>query len=446
MYRRVALGLAGAGAAAGAFIAAQPSHEPELGKACFDRHCVAAGRMLVNKNEASFKRIERVKDRIAEVEPKLKDTFHFCIVQSESSAVRSFPGGFAIINTGAFDALDQPALDALIAREMALSDTSRGVVTRVLALAHSLAPGAEVVLDVAEGLLPSDSSLLAAERRALSLLARCCYDPTEVPSRIPSLSRVCAGDPADAARRAELLAADVPAALEEAAAALFALADAAARSDEGRRALYRAMRDARAGGLLLSLVDRGEQDSDSPGLRGASLMDTAARVFERLAADKSYHPFLTQTQAMTSLLSAACAPTGSTAAAACRALRDLAAEESNDRAFMDAEVAILSDLATTAACEQAAAAAQEAAAALRARRAQRAESQARRSAQVKQARAQIEQQLETRRQKEGKAQEAQDRRRRVSEWLGPVTRKRRAMVGAAAVAPRGEPDAPQASD
>lgn len=429
MYRRAlgALGAAGAGAAA--WVAAQPSKEPALGKACFDRHVAAADRMLVNVGEQSHKRIARVQERIAEVEPALADKWHFCVVQSESSNVLSLPGGYTIINSGVFDALDQSALDLLVAREMALSERSRGIPARLIALAHAIAPSAEVILDVTEGLLPSNLSLLAAERRALSLLAKACFDPTEVAPRIPALVRVAGGDPADAVHRAELVAADVPAALEEAGGALLALADGA-DSDGGKRALLRAMRDARASMLLLSLVDYADKGQSTAS--ETRLLDTAARVFERLAADKAYHSFLTQTQSMTSLLSAACAPTGSTATAACQALRMLAAEESNDRAFKDAEVSILTDLAATASSEQAAAAAQEAAAMLLTRRAQRLESRAQRTAQVRQARAKIEQQLAARRQKESKTQEAQDRRKRISEWFGPLTRKKRAMAGAAA--------------
>ena len=207
MLRRAGVALGTVGAAAAAWVAAQPSREPELGKACFDRHVAAAGRMVVNGNEEAHKRVARTRDLIVAVEPSLA-RWTFAVVQSESSQVVSLPGGHAIINSGAFDLLDAPGLDLLVAREMALAEGSRGLAARALALAHALAPGSEVVLDVAAGLAPSSSQLLTAERRALSLMARSCFDPTEVTPRVGTLTRVCGGDPADAAQRAEQLGAD----------------------------------------------------------------------------------------------------------------------------------------------------------------------------------------------------------------------------------------------
>ncbi|KAJ1640196.1 hypothetical protein T492DRAFT_7794 [Pavlovales sp. CCMP2436] len=285
------LGIAGA-AGTVALFAAGPGYEKQLGKACFERQVEAAGRMAINGNEESHKRIARVQERLVAVEPKL-GAWTFAMVQSEQRTLLSLPGGFAIFHSGLQEELDDPALDLLIAREMALSQSSRGILALALALAHAALPSAEWLLEAATTQLHTSSATwLAAEGTALSLLARGCFDPTEAPARLQQISRACGSDADDALRRAGLLAALVPAALDEAGAALSALA-AAPAGPEGSAAMLLALRDARATVTLLSMVDAGEA-SDSP--RAARLLEQAALIFEKLASEKMYHPLLTHAQ------------------------------------------------------------------------------------------------------------------------------------------------------
>jgi hypothetical protein len=421
--RAVAALSVGAGGAVAALVTVLPSYEKELGKACYDRHVAAAERMLINGNEAAHKRAARVQDRLVALEPRLA-AFQFCLVQSESSRMHSLPGGYAIVHSGALDALDETALDFALAREMALSTESHGPVAKLVAAAYALVPS-EAVLDLVETLRPGPAVLLRAERLALTLLAKACYDPTEMPSRLPAVEGACGGD-VDAARgRAVALAADVPAALDEAAEALAALARVAPDSPDAKLALLRALRDARAGGTLVSVIDAGSQ---SEGPRDAALLEKGAAIFEAMAAERGYHAWLSQPQTVTCLLSVACAPAAAAAAAGCRALLALAREPSNHAAFGSAERTILADLALSASSEPAAAAAAEAIALIRDHERLARDERSQRAAQVKEMRAKIDAQLAARQAKEGHAQEVQERRRRIAEWFGPRTRKKRAAM------------------
>lgn len=317
-----------AGAVAAYAVSAGPDHGRELGRACLDRYCEEAGRMVVTANEAAHARVASVA-RALQVEGAHKWTF--AVIQSESSRVVSLPGGHTVFFTGSLEVLPDSALASLVAREMALDECGHGLIARTLAVGYALTRQ-PVFLDAAQVLVPSASQLLRAECTAMDILADACRDPTDLAGHLPTLDAV-AGYRRDDDRGAALQA-HVPRVLERAAARLEDVAageESAAVSIVGPSTLS----------LLLVLLDKQDEASEA----ARALVRKATFALERLSSWERTRPIVSQRRALVAILHAGSSADETTAEHASKVIHNLAMADRRGALFGAAELAMIASMA-----------------------------------------------------------------------------------------------------